>query len=675
MPRYRARYSRWDGSQNHREIDPEEVVDALSDDLLQHGDLQRALRNLSHHGFNGKSGYEMRGLQDMRAGLQRQRRDLLSQHHIDSLYDDLKRRLRDLVKRERSTVEQRLKDANADNPDVPQELRDALRKMAERNKQRLDTLPPDPAAAIQTLRDHEFLDPQAGAEYQELLQMLQGSLLDAFYRDMQERLQNLTPAHLDRVREMTRDLNGMLERRMDGENVDGDYQQFREQYQDVLGPNAPDNLDAFLQQMYGQMQAAQSLLNSLSEEQREGLLDMLGEQLFDAGLQAELRQLAGTLRAMSPFALTGRDYRFYGDEQVNLSQALDILQQLQDIEALDHQLEQARFSGQTGDVDPELAERLLGETALDSLNDIGRLRQTLEEAGLVEHRDGELKLTGRAARAIGQRALADIFADLKTRSSGSHTVQKRGPGVEQSPDTKDYEFGDPFHLDLRQTVMNAVGRSGAGTPVAMQPNDFVVHQTEQLASAVTVLLLDVSRSMPMRGNFVAAKKVALALSTLIRTQFPRDTLYLVGFSGIARPIDQDELPYVNVGDFGRGTNMQGALRIARKLLARHGNADRQVLMVTDGEPSAFYDSLGRVVVEYPPGPTVLFETMREVRQCTKQGITINTFMLEGSGRLKGFVTELARANRGRVLFTSPDRLGRYVLKDFLGGRNRTARRG
>ena len=159
---------------------------------------------------------------------------------------------------------------------------------------------------------------------------------------------------------------------------------------------------------------------------------------------------------------------------------------------------------------------------------------------------------------------------------------------------------------------------------ALQAEDFEVHTTERLASAVTVVLLDVSRSMPMRGNFVAAKKVAMALSTLIRIQFPRDTMYVVGFSGIAREISQDELPYVNVGDFGRGTNMQGALRIARRLLGKHPQADRQVVMVTDGEPSAFYNALGQVVVEYPPGPQVLYETMREVRQCTKQGVVINT---------------------------------------------------
>jgi uncharacterized protein with von Willebrand factor type A (vWA) domain len=222
--------------------------------------------------------------------------------------------------------------------------------------------------------------------------------------------------------------------------------------------------------------------------------------------------------------------------------------------------------------------------------------------------------------------------------------------------------------------MNALGRGTTGTPLTLAPEDFAVRQTERMAGAVTVLLLDVSRSMPMRGNFVAAKKVALALNTLIRTQFPRDTMYLVGFSGIARAVEQDELPYLNVGDFGRGTNMQGALRVARGLMAKHAGVDRQVLVVTDGEPSAYYNALGQVVVEYPPGPQVLFETMREVRQCTKQGIVINTFMLEGSGRLKGFVTELARANRGRVLFTSPDHLGRYVLIDFLSNRPRVAQR-
>lgn len=667
-----ARYSRWDGSQARPDLAPEEVIDALSDDLLQHGDLQRSLRNLAHHGFRTRSGREHRGLQDMRTQVQRRKRDILSRTDLDSLYDDLKRRLADLIARERATTERRLAEAATPSPEVPDRLRDALRRLAERNLATLNALPKDPAGAMQRLRDHEFLDPQAGAEYQDLLNSLQGSLLQAFFRDMKQRLQRITPEDVERLRQMTAELNALLEQRLRGE--EGEFQGFRQRHRDLLGPDAPDTLDDLLQQLTRQMQVAQSLINSLSEEEQEGLLDLLAPQLFEPGMQQELRRLMGNLRALSPFGLQGREYRFYGEETITLDQGLDLVGQLHDLETLDHQLEQARFSGRIDDVQQDLLEEVLGHDAVEDLHSLGNLRERLEQAGFIERRDGELRLTGHAARSIGQRALADIFAGLRMRGRGQHPVQRNGPGSEPAMDTKAYEFGDPFHLDLRQTVMNALVRGAVGTPVGLHPGDFEVRQTERTAGAATVVLLDVSRSMPMRGNFVAAKKVAMALSTLIRTQFPRDTMYLVGFSGIARPIEQDELPYVNVGDFGRGTNMQGALRIARRLLARHGDSDRQVLMVTDGEPSAYYNALGQVVVEYPPGPQVLFETMREVRQCTKQGIVINTFMLEGSGRLKGFVTELARANRGRVLFTSPEHLGRYVLMDFLDNRARVAHR-
>ena len=667
-----ARYSRWDGSQDHPELTPEEVIDALSDDLLQHGDLQRAMRNLVQHGFTSRQGRAHRGLQDMRTQVQRRKRDILSQHELDSLYHDLKQRLDAVVQSERATSERKLREAAATQPEAPEALREALRRLAERNLQSLNGLPKDPAGALHGLQQHEFLDPQAGADYQTLLKSLRGNLLEAFYRGMKERLQHLTPPDLERTREMTGELNSLLEQRLKG--ADGDYEAFRRRQASVLGADAPDSLDGFLQQLNQQMQVAQSLLSSLSEQEREGLLDLLGPQLFEPGLQSELQRLLGNLRALAPFGLEGRVYRFYGDEAVDLDHGFDLIRQLHDLDTLDHQLEQARFSGKTDEVEEGLLEQTLGREAVEDLQGLGNLRQKLEDTGMIERKDGDLRLTGRAARSIGQRALGDIFAGLQLRGRGQHAIQRLGPGGEPSQETKLYEFGDPFHLDLGQTVMNALARTGSGMPLALAPDDFEVRQTERMAGAVTVLLLDVSRSMPMRGNFVAAKKVALALSTLIRTQFPRDTMYLVGFSGIARTIDQEELPYVNVGDFGRGTNMQGALRIARTLLAKHPGVDRQVLVVTDGEPSAYYNALGQVVVEYPPGPQVLFETMREVRQCTKQGIVINTFMLEGSGRLKGFVTELARANRGRVLFTSPDHLGRYVLLDFLSNRPRVAQR-
>jgi uncharacterized protein with von Willebrand factor type A (vWA) domain len=155
--------------------------------------------------------------------------------------------------------------------------------------------------------------------------------------------------------------------------------------------------------------------------------------------------------------------------------------------------------------------------------------------------------------------------------------------------------------------------------------------------------------MPMRGNFVAAKKVALALSTLIRTQFPRDMLYLVGFSGFAREVDKEELPRLNVGDFGRGTNVQAGLRIARRLLAKHRGSQRQVILITDGEPTAYFETDGRLSIEYPPGPRVLKETLNEVRRCTKEEIIINTFMLEKSYHLKAFVSQLATLRDGRLL--------------------------
>jgi uncharacterized protein with von Willebrand factor type A (vWA) domain len=217
--------------------------------------------------------------------------------------------------------------------------------------------------------------------------------------------------------------------------------------------------------------------------------------------------------------------------------------------------------------------------------------------------------------------------------------------------------------------MNAVERRGPGTPVRLQLQDFEVFRTEAMVQASTVLMLDMSRSMPLRGCFVAAKKVALALHSLIRTQYPRDNLYIVGFSDSARLLTPESLHHITWGDYVYGTNMQHGFLMARRLLARHKSGSRQIILITDGEPTAHSED-GRVHFAYPPTARTFHETLREVKRCTTEGITINTFMLERSHYLADFVDQLTRINRGRAFFTTPDRLGDYILVDYVRERSR-----
>ncbi|MFW6126168.1 MAG: vWA domain-containing protein, partial [Chloroflexota bacterium] len=282
---------------------------------------------------------------------------------------------------------------------------------------------------------------------------------------------------------------------------------------------------------------------------------------------------------------------------------------------------------------------------------------------------GRWKLTPRATRRLGQKALRELFRHLKKGRFGRHELERGGAGVDRSDETKPYEFGDSFLLDVEGTVMNAIRRGGAGSPVKLQAEDFEVYQTEYLTQCSTVLMLDLSWSMPMRGNFFAAKKLALALDSLIRSQFPRDNLYVVGFSDYAVELKRDALPQITWNQYVYGTNMQHGFMLSRKLLSKHKGGSKQIIMVTDGEPTAHLEG-GHAYFDYPPSPRTLQETLREARRCAADGVAINVFMLDRDPYIKRFVELLTKANRGRAFYTSPEDLGAYVLIDYYSRKKR-----
>jgi uncharacterized protein with von Willebrand factor type A (vWA) domain len=299
----------------------------------------------------------------------------------------------------------------------------------------------------------------------------------------------------------------------------------------------------------------------------------------------------------------------------------------------------------------------------------------LEEAGLISQKEGRYELTPRGIRKIGRNALTDLFARLARDKAGKHDVDITGLGHERAYETKPYEFGDPFNLSIERTVRNAIRRQGGGTPVALSPDDFEVERTESTTRSSTVLMVDLSLSMPMRDNFLAAKKVAMALHSLISTQFPRDYLGIVGFSEVARELKAEQLPEVS-WDFVYGTNMQHGFMLSRRMLSRQ-TGTKQIIMITDGEPTAhIIPGRDEPFFAYPPVPETIDATLKEVARCTREDIRINTFMLDASGYLKHFIEQLTELNRGRAFFTTPETLGDYVLVDFIEQKRamRTGRR-
>ena len=356
-----------------------------------------------------------------------------------------------------------------------------------------------------------------------------------------------------------------------------------------------------------------------------------------------------------------------------MSQGTSLMQELGDLDQLQQLLQSTPNPGALAEVDLDRVRQLMGNEAADSVQRLSELARQLEEAGLVEQREGRLELTPRAIRKIGDNALANLFTKLTHDKLGRHPIDRVGIGHERAYETKAYEYGDPFNLSIERTVRNALARTGPGTPVRLTPDDFEIERTEQTVRAATVLMLDLSLSMPMRDNFLPAKKVTMALHSLITSQFPRDFMGIVGFSESARELTAAELPEVS-WDFVYGTNMQHGFMIARRLLARQ-TGTKQIIMITDGEPTAHLTESGRVFFHYPPVQETVDATLTEVARLTREGIRINTFMLDASPYLRHFVERMTELNQGRAFFTSHDTLGDYLLVDFIEHRRRLSRQG
>ena len=666
------RYSRWDGTQQVFDPDEDTLIDSLSEDILAHGDVNRALRNLLQRGVSGEQDQRIEGLRDLQERLRQQRQQQLERYNLDSMMDDLKERLQDVVDTERSGIDQRLEEARqelAQAGDQAEHLQAPMRLLEERasgSKERLDNLPDSPAGAIKELTDYEFMDSEAREKFQELLEMLKKQMLQAFFQGMRQQLQETSPEQMEGLRNMVQALNQMLRDRAAG--LDPDFEGFMEQYGQNFDPERPFSLDELIESLQRQMAAAQSLMDSMPPEMR-GELEELMASAIGPELREELADLAGQMYEMFPFDDLAREYPFMGDESLALDQAMELIGQLQDMDELDRQVQQAMRGGDIADIDLDTAEQYLGEEARRQLERLQRIVQELEEAGYLKREGDRLELTPRAIRRLAQRALREVFSQMKKDRVGSHEVYHRGEGGEITGETKRYEFGDPLDINLHRTLFNAVVREGPSVPVRLGADDLEINRTELLSQSATVMLLDQSRSMGMFGSFASAKKVALALYWLIHSQFPRDYFTVVGFSDYAMEIEGEDLPELTWNAWVSGTNMHHALMLSRRLLAKRKVGSKQILMITDGEPTAHLEG-ARAYFSYPPSYRTIEETLKEVKRCTQESITINTFMLEADHQLMNFVDKMTRINRGRAFYTTPDRLGRYVMVDYLRSRRK-----
>ena len=683
MARPFNRYSAWDGTQK-LELDADQILNALSEDLMEFGDLQQAMRYLMQRGMSTEDGNYIRGLRELLQQLKDERRQKLERFDMGSIMDDIERQLDEILTMEKQTIDewidrktapddtQRFMDdlmldmeKNHQTDHAPKETSEGsfadqlLGNIGEKNREFINNLPDDNAAKIKQLQDYEFLNTDAQKKFLKLIDDLRKAMTRSFFKDIQQMVDQMSDGDIERMKAMVKDLNDMLVKKIAGE--DPGFDEFMAKYGDMFGDDPPKSLDELLNQMQQQMAATQSLFNSMSPDQQQQLQEMMQGKFGDPELENELAKLAKELDFLNP---QGKRYNFSGNEEIDLLAAMELMREMDELDQLEQQMQRAQYDGRVDNIDPEKLQELLGDEALENLEEMKTMLETLEQAGYARKEGNKWELTPRGTRSLGQKALDEIYNKLKKQSLGNHAVPEEGRFGERIEESKPYEFGDPFHLHMSRTIRNAIDRDGPGAPIRLRTEDFEIYRAELITQTATVLMVDLSWSMALRGSFQSAKKVAMALHNLISSAYPRDSLYVLGFSAFAKEIKPHDLPYLQYDDYLLGTNMQHALILAEKLLARHQQGTRQVVMITDGEPTAHLEN-NRPVFAYPPTPTTISKTLRAVRSCTTKNITINTFMLDQSHYLKSFVEQMSKINGGRIFYAEPHNLGEYILVDYV----------
>jgi uncharacterized protein with von Willebrand factor type A (vWA) domain len=645
------------------------AVDEMGDAILAGASPADALRDLLREGSAGR-----RGLDDLLRRARERQREIRGSGRLDGILDQARALLDTAVGQERAEL----------FPDPGDEAR--LREAD------LDALPADTAQAIRRLADYDWRSAAARETFERLRQLLRSEVLDSQFRGMRQALQNPDPQAMQRIKDMLADLNEMLAADARGEHTQADFDQFMSNYGDLF-PDHPQNLEELVDSLVSRMAAAERLLRSLSEEQRQELAGLMSDALGDAGLESEMARLADALRARRPdldrAGMTG-GVQMSGEEPLGLSDATTALAELADLAELENAFGQDYPGASLDDIDEDAVRRAFGRQAVDDVEALRRIERELERQGYLTRSGGRLELTPKAVRRLGDTALRRIFADMSFgHRAGDHDQQDAGQAGELTGTTRSWEFGDEQPLDVPATVRNALlrgvwgggeppherGGFGGGRPprkIQLSARDFEVAETERRTAAVVSLLVDLSYSMQLRGTWAAAKQTALALHALLRSRFPLDAIQVVGFSNYARELRETDLAGLG-WDMVQGTNLHHALMIAGRHIDRHPEHEPVVLIVTDGEPTAHLQRDGRSWFDWPPSPETLELTLAEVDKMTRRHAALNIFMLADDARLSAFVDNVARRNGGRVLQAAPERLGEYVIRDFLRTR-RVSRR-
>jgi len=652
------------------------AVDALGESVLNGDDPASALRDLLRRGLP-----DHRGLDDLLRRVRQRQRELRRSGRLDGILEQARALLDTAIGQERAEL-------------FPDPSDDARLREAE-----LDALPSDTAGAIRELSDYQWRSQAAAQTFEQLKELLRREVLDSQFRGIKEQMSQSDPEGMQRIKDMMSGLTDMIEADARGEHTQQDFDDFMAEYGDFF-PDSPQNLEQLVDSLVRRMAAAQRLLNSLTDEQRDELAGLMAQAMEDAGLAQEMGRLADALRARRPDVdWDGQRERMTGRDPLGLGDATTALAELADLSELEDALRQDYPGARLDDIDEEAVRRALGRQAVDDMEALRQIERELQRQGYLTSNEGKLELTPKAVRRLGDTALRQVFARLAEGAYGDHDQHDVGQAGELTGSTRPWRFGDEQAIDTAATVRNALLRGGvpglaegpgdepdgtsadgtsagararARTAVKLSVSDFEIGETERRASAAVCLLVDLSYSMALRGTWSAAKQTALALYSLVRTRFPQDSLQVIGFSNYARELRETDLAGLG-WDMVQGTNLHHALVLAGRFIDRRPEDNPIVLIVTDGEPTAHLRRDGSSWFDWPPSPETLELTMAEVDKMTRRRATLNIFMLADDERLTSFVDEVARRNGGRVLRAMPDSLGEYVVSDFLRSRRERGR--
>src|SRR5579862_245856 len=626
--------------------DVREALDDMGERILAGDNPRDALRDLLRRGWQDR-----RGLDDLMRRVRERQRELRNTGRLDGMLDQARELLDEALEAERGAL----------FPDPSDEARE--------RELELDTLPSDTSRAIRALSEYDWRSAEARQKFEELRDLLRREVLDSQFKGMKQALENPDPAAMQRVKDMLADLRTMLDADTRGEHTQEDFDRFMAEYGDMF-PENPQNLEELVDSLVRRMMAAERLLNSLSDEQREELANLMAQALEDAGLAAEMAALGDALRARRPeLGAPQRGVRMSGEDPLGLGDATSAVSDLADLAELESALGQDYAGANLDDIDEEAVRRAFGRQAVDDLEALRRIERELQRQGYLTNNGGNLELTPKAVRRIGDTALRRVFAGLENGTrSGDHDLHDAGQAGDTTGATREWEFGDEQPIDVPGTVRSALLRSaaeGVGRGrVRLTAQDFRVAETERRSAAAVCLLVDLSYSMALRGTWAVAKQTALALHALLRSKYPQDAIQVVGFSNYARELHETDLAALG-WEMVQGTNLHHALLLSGRHIDRHPEHEPVVLIVTDGEPTAHLQLDGRSWFDWPPSPETLELTLAEVDKMTRRHAALNIFMLADDARLSAFVDNVARRNGGRVLQAAPERLGEYVIRDFL----------